>query len=121
MSPNQSPVIPEKDLVYSILANEKRVSTEYTMATMESNCPIVRQMFTELLNNTLQIQGELYQFMSDQGWYNASSPALQQEVQKQITQYTKFQQELQQFLQQHQNMSISGPNQGQADMSINKH
>lgn len=108
MYPNQTPVIPEKDLVYSILANEKRVGTEYTTATMESNCPTVRQMFTELLNDTLQIQGQLYQFMSNQGWYNTSSPALQREVQKQITQYGQFQQQTQQFLQQYR--SPSNPN-----------
>lgn len=113
MYPNQTPVIPEKDLVYSILANEKRVGTEYTTATMESNCPTVRQMFTELLNDTLQIQGQLYQFMSNQGWYNTSSPALQREVQKQITQYGQFQQQTQQFLQQHRRAPVPNSYQSQ--------
>jgi spore coat protein F len=121
MYPNQVPVIPEKDLVYSILANEKRVSAEYTTATTESNCPVVRQMFTALLNSTLQIQGQLYQLMVSQGWYNTSSPALQQEVHKQITQYMNFQQETQRFVQRHRGIPMQNPYQSQYAPSQGTH
>ncbi|MCG7409856.1 spore coat protein [Paenibacillus sp. ACRRX] len=90
----------EEDLLYTILADLKRTVGEYTTATTESNCPAVRQMFTDLTNSTLKLQGELYNLMSQLNMYSTSSPALRQEVQKQLQQSQQSQQKLQQFIQQ---------------------
>jgi spore coat protein CotF len=99
-STHHRPLLPDQDLLYSILADQKRVTREYCTAAMESNCQVVRQMFTELMNDTLSLQGHLYQTMQQNNMYNASSKALRAEVDKQIQQYSQTQQKTQQFLQQ---------------------
>ncbi|GAA3402061.1 spore coat protein [Paenibacillus hodogayensis] len=90
----------DQDLLYTILCDLKRTCREYTTAATESNCPAVRQMFTQLLNETLNSQGQLYQLMSQLNMYNTSSPALRQEVDKQSKQYTQSGQKTSQFVQQ---------------------
>jgi spore coat protein CotF len=99
--------LPDADMAYTILADLKRVTREYATAAMESVCPEIRQMFTQLLNNTLQMQGELFNVMQQNKMYNASSPVLKQEMDKQIKQYQQTQQKTNQFVQQSK-MSNSG-------------
>jgi spore coat protein F len=98
---NQSTsILQDQDLVYSFLADQKRIAREYTTAVTESNCPQVRQMFEQLLQDTLRMQEQTYQFMSQQGWYNTSSPVLAQEISKQMTIYQQTQQQTSQLIQQ---------------------
>ncbi|WLR51748.1 spore coat protein [Bacillus tianshenii] len=87
----QTPVIQEQDLVYTFLADLKRSAREYTTAVTESNCPEVRQMFEQLLQNTLKLQEQTYQLMAQQGWYNTSSPVQVQEIHKQLNTYQQTQ------------------------------
>ncbi|KEO82168.1 spore coat protein [Tumebacillus flagellatus] len=94
------PLLPDQDLLYTILADQKRTAREYCTAVMESSCPMVRQMFTELLQDTLTLQGHLYKSMEQANMYNASSKAQRRELDKQIQQYAQTQQKTQQFLQQ---------------------
>ncbi|KAB7670692.1 spore coat protein [Bacillus sp. B1-b2] len=96
----QTPIIGDQDIVYSYLADLKRTSREYTTAAMESNCPEVRQIFEQLLQNTLKLQEQTYQLMSQQGWYNTSSPVLIAEINKQINSYTQTQSQTNQIVQQ---------------------
>ncbi|TFE28090.1 spore coat protein [Cohnella luojiensis] len=96
------PTLTDEDMAYTILSDLKRVTREYATAATESVCPEVRQMFTQLLNNTLTMQGELYTAMQQNNMYNASSSALKQEVDKQIKQYQQTQQKTAQFVQQTQ-------------------
>jgi len=105
--PTQQSPMPEKDMLYTILADLKRTCQEYTTATLESNCPNVRQMFTDLLTNSLQLQNQLYTFMKQQNMYNTSSKALQQEINKQIQSYQQCSQQSQQFIQQKMNQTQS--------------
>lgn len=93
-------LLPDQDILYTLLADQKRVSREYCTAVTESNCQVVRGMFTELLHDTLSLQGQLYNQMQQQNMYNASSKAQRQEVDKQIQQYGQTQQKTQQFMQQ---------------------
>ncbi|MBO7744695.1 spore coat protein [Paenibacillus sp. MWE-103] len=95
------PMLSDEDLAYTVLADLKRVCGEYATATTESNCPQVRQLFTNLLNSTLQMQGHLYQIMEQNNMYSVASPALRQEVDKQLKQNQQTAQQTQQFLQQH--------------------
>ncbi|MBU8878500.1 spore coat protein [Bacillus sp. FJAT-29790] len=96
----QQPILQEADLIYTILGDLKRTAREYTTAVTESNCPEVRQKFTQLLQNTLTMQGQVYQYMSQHGMYNTSSPVLNQEITKQINQYTQTQTQTSQLIQQ---------------------
>ncbi|MFD2671526.1 spore coat protein [Marinicrinis sediminis] len=93
--------MPDSDALYTILADLKRVCREYTTAATESNCQVVRQMFQDLLQDGLHMQGELYQFMNQQQMYNTSSPVLRQELDKQVKQYMQTQQQTEQWIQQH--------------------
>lgn len=107
--PMQSVAIMEdKDLVYTILADVKRVCSEYTTAVTESNCQAVRQMFTNLLQDSLQIQAELYYFMYQMGWYNTSSSAPRSDLEKQVQQYRQFERETKQWMMQNTGQRASG-------------
>lgn len=100
-SPSQSQqFMPDEDLAYTVLADLKRVTREYATAATESSCQAVRQQFTQLLNTSLAMQGELYTAMSQQKMYNASSPVLRQEIDKNMKQYQQTQQKTNQFVQQ---------------------
>lgn len=105
--------MPEKDLLYTILADLKRTVREYATATTESSCPTVRQMFGQLTSDALRLQGELYTLMKNNNMYSAASPALRQELDKQIQSVTQTQQEAKQFVQQklgNQGQFIQPPN-----------
>ncbi|SMG54571.1 spore coat protein [Paenibacillus aquistagni] len=99
---HQSSFMPEEDMLYTILADLKRTSREYTTAVTEASCPVVRQMFTDLTNSTLKLQGDLYYLMDQLNMYSASSPVLKQEINKQLQQNQQNMQKTQQFLQQKQ-------------------
>ncbi|MFC4304976.1 spore coat protein [Cohnella boryungensis] len=104
-------ILPEADMAYTILSDLKRVTREYATAATESVCPDIRQMFTQLLDDTLKLQGELYMAMQQNNMYNASSPAMKQELDKQLKQYQQTQQQTAQFVQQSQS--------GQAQAAMN--
>lgn len=97
---NNSAFMPDEDLLYTILADLKRTVREYTTATTESSCPSIRQMFTQLTNDTLRMQGELYNLMKQLNMYSTSSKALRQDIDKQIQEARNTQQTNHQFVQQ---------------------
>jgi len=94
------PILQEKDIVYSYLADLKRSAREYTTAVTESNCPAVRQMFEQLLQETLQLQSQTYQLMSQHGWYETPASAPNTEIMKQVQSYQQTQTQTNQMLQQ---------------------
>ncbi|MHA7964411.1 spore coat protein [Paenibacillus sp. CAU 1782] len=96
----QQAFLTEEDLASTILSDLKRVVREYATAATESTCPDIRQLFTKLLNNTLNMQGQLFQAMQQSNMYNTASPALRQELDKQAKQYQQTAQKTKQFLQQ---------------------
>ncbi|WP_445322331.1 spore coat protein [Paenibacillus sp. IHBB 10380] len=100
MNQSNSASLPEQDLLNTILCDLKRTVGEYTTATTESACPTVRQMFTHLTNDTLRLQGEVFQLMQQQNQYVVPSKALREELDKQIQQSQKTQQQSRQFVQQ---------------------
>ncbi|WP_163102363.1 spore coat protein [Peribacillus alkalitolerans] len=93
-------ILKDEDLVYTILADLKRTSFEYAIATTESNCPVVRQKFQLLLNDSLQLQGQVYNFMSQNNMYNTSGPALSSDISKQIQEYSQTKTQTSQLIQQ---------------------
>lgn len=90
--------MPEKDLLYTIVADLKRTSREYLTAATESNCSSVRQMFTDLTNDTLRLQGEVFTLMQQQTQYSLPSQAPRSELDKHVQASKKTQQESRQFV-----------------------
>ncbi|QTH44336.1 spore coat protein [Cohnella sp. LGH] len=113
-----NPVLPDEDMAYTILADLKRVTREYATAATESACPVVRQMFTQLLDDTLKLQGELFSAMQQNNMYNLPSQALKPDIDKQLKSYQQTQQKTSQFVQQTQsaqaNMAMNAQNGAQA-------
>lgn len=100
--------MPDADLAYTILADLKRTVREYSTATTEANCPTVRQMFTDLTNSTLKLQGELYTVMQQNNLYQAPGKALQSDINKQIQTANQTKQECEQFVQQKNINTVPG-------------
>lgn len=95
MTTNQNSILTEEDLANTLLADLKRVVREYATAATESNCPTTREMFTNLLNSTLTMQGQLYTAMQQNNMYEAPAVAPKKEIDKQLQSYTSKQQQLQ--------------------------
>ncbi|WP_168122727.1 spore coat protein [Paenibacillus sp. HB172176] len=93
-------ILSEEDWATTVLCDLKRVVREYATAATESTCPDIRQLFTKLLNNSLAMQGQLFQAMQQCNMYQPASPALKQELEKQAKQNKQTQQKTQQMLQQ---------------------
>jgi spore coat protein F len=94
------PFLSDEDMAYTVLSDLKRVVREYATAATEASCPDIRELFTKLLNSTLTMQGQVFQAMQQANMYNTASPALRQELDKQMKEYQQTKQKTQQFLQQ---------------------
>jgi len=92
-------IIPEEDLANTVLCDLKRVVREYATAATESSCPSIRQQFTRLMDSTLAMQGKLFTVLKQNNMYSAASPALRQELDKQMKSSMQCKQKTQQFLQ----------------------
>lgn len=90
----------EDDFAGVVLSDLKRCVREYATAATESACPETRQMFTNLLNSTLSMQGQLFTVMSQNNMYEAPSVAPKKEIDKQIQSYQQMAQQTQTWLQQ---------------------
>jgi len=97
---NESFKLSQDDLVGVILADLKRLVREYATAATESNCANTRKMFTDLLINTLTMQGELFTVMSQNNMYEQPSVAQQKDITQQIQSYTQMQMKTSNWLQQ---------------------
>ncbi|WP_374020456.1 spore coat protein [Paenibacillus thiaminolyticus] len=97
---SMSGFMPEKDLLHTILNDLKRTSREYATGVTEAACPTVRQMLTDLTHSTLQMQGQLFNLMQQQNMYSVASPALRDEVNKQLRNHEQAMQKANQFVQQ---------------------
>ncbi|KOR82312.1 spore coat protein [Paenibacillus solani] len=80
---NGTSYLPEEDMLSPILGELKRTVREYTTATTEASCPVVRQMFTDLTADTLKLQGEFFNMMKQQNMYSPGLHALKTDVDKQ--------------------------------------
>lgn len=97
---SSEPSLETKDCVGGVLNELKRMSREYTTAFTECRDPETRRLFQSLLNSTLQSQEKVFECMQRQGWYNTSSSAQRQEIDKQIQQYQQAWQKTSSFIQQ---------------------
>lgn len=97
---NTSSFMQEEDLLNTILTDLKRTVREYVTAATEANCPMIRQMFTDLTNSTLRMQGDLYHLMKQQNMYTLSPPTSRKSVEQAVQQNQQSKQKCQQFVQQ---------------------
>lgn len=116
MNNNQKLQLTEDDLAGTVLCDLKRTVREYATAATESNCPMIRQMFTDLLNNTLTMQGQLYTIMSQINMYQAPAVAPKKELDKQYRSYSGQQQQTQSWLQQSSTVNQNQTEQFQTSM-----
>lgn len=59
----------DKNLMEDILLLEKGVCDLYMHGSIESSTKNVNQAFKSALNNSLAMQDDIYQKMSQKGWY----------------------------------------------------
>lgn len=92
--------LPQDDLLKIILADLRRTVREYTTATTESSCPMIRNTFADLTDSTLRLQGDLYKLLEQHQVYTAPAKATRQEVDKKLQEAEKAHQKIHQFVQQ---------------------
>lgn len=71
----------DKSIMENLLMTEKGVCDLYLHGTIESGTANVHQAFSTALNDSLCMQDQVYQKMSEKGWYPTES-AEQQQIQK---------------------------------------
>ena len=71
----------DREIMENILLTTKGVCDLYMHGSIESSTPNVRQAFNCALNDSLCMQNNVYQQMSQRGWY-ASEQAEQQKRQQ---------------------------------------
>jgi len=88
------PSFTEKELMNDLLASEKQLTSAYNTGITEASCSNLRQHLTKCLNDTQQIQYQLFSAMKQRGWYQ-TKPAASQDVQSAKTKYNQMKSELQ--------------------------
>lgn len=71
----------DKEIMENLLLTAKGVCDLYMHGTIESATPNVHQAFDTALNSALCMQNDIYQQMSQHGWYPAEQ-ATQQKIQQ---------------------------------------
>lgn len=100
IQPYSGELLPQDDLLKAVLADLRRTVREYATAATESSCMSVRQLFTELTDSSLRLQGELYELMKKQQIYTPPGPAPRQELDKKLQEAEKTRLQALQFAQQ---------------------
>ncbi|WP_026478924.1 spore coat protein [Alkaliphilus transvaalensis] len=84
----------EKELMNDLLASEKQVCSAYNTGITEASCQNLRQHLTSCLNDTQNIQYQIFDAMQQRGWYQTKK-AQTQDVQSAKTKYNQEQNQLQ--------------------------
>ena len=71
----------DKNLMEDVLLTVKGACDLYLHGTIESSTANVHNTFDQRLNETLQMQNEIYNKMSEKGWY-PMEPAQTQQIDK---------------------------------------
>lgn len=78
----------DKDLMQGLLLTTKGVADLYLHGTIESSTAHVHSSFDNALCETLKMQNQIYDMMSQQGWYQLEQ-AQMNEIQKVKQKYAK--------------------------------
>ena len=68
----------DKCIMENLLITEKGTCDLYLHGTIESGTANVKQTFNKALDDSLCMQGDIYQKMSEKGWYPAQQAPQQQ-------------------------------------------
>jgi spore coat protein CotF len=84
----------EKELMNDLLTTVKQVCSAYNVGITEASCTNLRQHLTNCLNDTQQIEYQIFDAMKQRGWYQVKkAPA--QDVQSAKTKFQQMQVDLQ--------------------------
>ncbi|KAB3534402.1 spore coat protein [Alkaliphilus pronyensis] len=84
----------EKELMNDLIASEKQISSSYNIGITEASCSNLRQHLTNCLNNSHQIQYDIFDAMRQRGWYQVKK-ANSQDVESAKTRYNQEKTQLQ--------------------------
>ena len=105
----------DADLSNTVLNELKRVAREYATACLEASNPDIRQLFEQLLHQTMRDQEHLYQTINQLNMYGQPSSADQNELLKEVQNHQQQLGNLQGFMQQwQQGANRGGQTQAQA-------
>ncbi len=86
-----TPQFNERDTMTEMLNLEKHAANLYHTATIEASTPSLYQCCSNIMQETLDCQRNLYQLMSQKGWYKTQNADQQQVNQA----YQQFQSDMQ--------------------------
>ena len=69
----------DKEIMMSILGEHKLAASSLTNLVLESACPMLRNDVKSILNNTFEAQKQIFDVMTQKGWYQVQN-ANQQEI-----------------------------------------
>ena len=84
----------EKELMNDLLTSVKQVCSAYNVGITESSCTNLRTHLTNCLNDTQQIEYQIFDAMKQRGWYQIKK-AQSQDVQNAKTKFQQMQGDLQ--------------------------
>ena len=79
----------EKELLMDLLTSENHLTTAYNNAIMQSLCPQLRQIYSECLSSSQEIQFSLYDATQKRGWSKVHL-ASNREVENMIEKYSNL-------------------------------
>jgi len=86
MQPNAQPnQLSDHVICVDCLETSKHNAVDDTLATLESSTPEVRNAFSRMIQEHLQLNDEIFRYMNSRGWYNvraANQTALSQVAQQ---------------------------------------
>ncbi|SNS83559.1 Coat F domain-containing protein [Anaerovirgula multivorans] len=94
MNANHQASFTEKELMNDLIASEKQVTSAYNVGITEASCQNLRQHLTKCLNESQDIQYQIFDAMQQRGWYQTKQ-AQTQDVQNAKTKYNQMKNELQ--------------------------
>lgn len=65
----QSSSLSEKELLNDLILTEKQLSSSYNGAILETSCPRLRDILSNCLKNTQEIQFSINKALDDRGWH----------------------------------------------------
>lgn len=79
----------EKELLMDLLTSEKHLTTAYNNAIIQSQCPQLRQIYSECLSSAQEIQFSLYDATERRGW-NKINLASSREIESMVKKYSEL-------------------------------
>lgn len=79
----------EKELLIDLLTSEKHLTVTYNNAIIQSPCPQLRQIYSDCLSNTQEIQFSLYNVTEKRGW-NKVNVASDREIKNMVKKYSNL-------------------------------